>query len=380
MKFVIAPDSFKESMTAITAAEAMHRGLMKVYPHAQFSIFPMADGGEGTVDALLYYATDTKKMMYSVKGPLGESVDAEIGYLPLKDTVIIEMAQASGIMLVKDSFRNPLYTTTYGVGELLIKSLDLKPKKVIIGIGGSSTNDGGVGFLQAIGIKVLDKQGQNVPFGGIGLHQIDSIDFSTMDPRVMDIEIIVLSDVKNPLLGKNGSSYVFSPQKGATHEMVVQLEAGMEHYATILEKTVGKKMSQLVSSGAAGGLGFALYALKNVKIISGIEYLLTQSHIETEIRACNAVFTGEGSIDLQSIQGKVPVGVGMLSKKYDKPVIVMVGKINCDPDMLKPYGITEVYSINEEVGNFKRTLEDGSKNLEKTTTKVASIIDFKEHL
>ena len=378
MKFVIAPDSFKESMTAITAAEAMHRGLKKVYPHAQFSIFPMADGGEGTVDALLYNATNTKKLTYAVKGPLGETIDAEIGYLPSKDTVIIEMAQASGIMLVKDLLRNPLYTTTYGVGELLIKSLDLKPKKVIIGIGGSSTNDGGVGFLQAIGVKVLNKLGQPVPFGGIGLHQIDTIDFSTIDPRVMDIEIIVLSDVKNPLLGKNGSSYIFSPQKGATHEMVVQLEAGMEHYASILEKTIGKKLSHLASTGAAGGLGFALSALKNVKIISGIEYLLTQSHIEAEIKTCHAVFTGEGSIDLQSIQGKVPVGVGMLSKKHNKPVVVMVGKINCDPELLKPFGITYVYSINEEVGNLKRSLEEGPKNLERTTAKTASMIDFKE--
>ncbi|HCZ23499.1 MAG TPA: glycerate kinase, partial [Acholeplasmataceae bacterium] len=170
----------------------------------------------------------------------------------------------------------------------------------------------------------------------------------------------------------------FSPQKGATHEMVVQLEAGMEHYASILEKTIGKKLSHLASTGAAGGLGFALSALKNVKIISGIEYLLTQSHIEAEIKTCHAVFTGEGSIDLQSIQGKVPVGVGMLSKKHNKPVVVMVGKINCDPELLKPFGITYVYSINEEVGNLKRSLEEGPKNLERTTAKTASMIDFKE--
>lgn len=371
MKFVIAPDSFKESMDAFTAAISIRDGLKEVFQDATFCLYPMADGGEGTLKAINHYAKDAQTIQEYVQGPLESPVLAKMIYIPSKSEIFIEMAEAAGMMLVHSNERNPWKTSTHGVGELVIKALTYNPKRIVIALGGSITNDGGMGFLNALGVKFLNEERQTIPNGGGYLAQIRYIDAIDSLERLRDIEFLVLSDVNNPLLGLTGATQTFSRQKGAHHDMLNQLEIGMTHYANVMENTFGIVKRHERGSGAAGGLGFALQFLPNMSMISGIEYLIQLSEIEKDIENADLVFVGEGSLDEQSLQGKVPIGISTLAMKHHKRVIALVGTIKCQPELLKPYGIHEIYSINEEIGLLQTMLKQAPQNIKTTAHKIA---------
>jgi len=372
MKFVIAPDSFKESMDAVTAANAIKSGLHEIFDDAQFCLYPMADGGEGTLSAIYHYAKDANIIYENVEGPLHDVVQAKMIHMPSEHEVYIEMAEAAGVMLLDPSKRNPLLTSTYGVGQLVLKALKLAPKRIVIALGGSITNDGGMGFLKALGVRFLDQHGQEVPDGGGYLKDITSIVDTDVLLAFKSIEFYILTDVTNPLLGRHGATHTFSRQKGASTDMLVELEKGMENYAFLMEQTFSRIMRNEQGSGAAGGLGFALKFLPCSFTQSGIDYILKLSGIEKDIIDSDIVFIGEGSLDDQSLNGKVPIGVSLLAKQYGKKVIALVGALKCKPDVLKPYGIDEVYTINEEIGLLQAMLKAAPQNIRLTAKKIAS--------
>jgi glycerate kinase len=374
MKFVIAPDSFKESMDANTAAHSIQKGLRAVYPDASYCLFPMADGGEGTLKAVHHYSPDGKIINASVHGPLNSLVQSEILYIPSKSEIFIEMAEASGIMLIDKNHRNPLKTSTYGVGELVKIALTYHPKRLVIGIGGSVTNDGGAGFLQALGLSFLDANRNPIQIGGQYLKDIEFVESTQIFELFNNIDVIVLSDVKNHLLGPEGATFTYGTQKGGTKEILNQLETGMSHFANIMETTFSKNCRNLPGSGAAGGLGFALHFLPNVKFLSGIDYISSLSKIEEDIKNCDAVFIGEGSLDKQSLQGKVPIGIARIAKKHHKTVVALVGKLECRIDEVSLHGIDYVFTINDDAENLNQLLKDGPKNIELTAKKVAKTL------
>lgn len=337
MKFVIAPDSFKGGLTAKQAAEAMKTGLARVYPDADFTLVPMADGGEGTVQSLVD-ATRGKLITERVTGPLGNQVEAKYGILGDGKTGVIEMSQASGIQFVNEQTRNPLITTTYGTGELILKALDQGISKLILGIGGSATNDGGAGMAQAIGARLLDSAGNQIKVGGGQLDQLEWIDTSEIDPRIKELEILIASDVTNPLVGKDGASAVFGPQKGATPEMVETLDSNLQHYAAVIKADLGKDLANYAGAGAAGGLGAGLLAFTNSTMEKGVDIVVEYSGLKQKAASADFVFTGEGGIDFQTKFGKTPYGVALATKQVapKAPVIVIAGSVGD--------GISELYS------------------------------------
>lgn len=337
MKFVIAPDSFKGSLTAKQAAEAMKTGLARVYPDADYTLVPMADGGEGTVQSLVD-ATHGHFYTEQVTGPLGTQVAAKFGILGDGQTGVIEMSQASGIQFVNEQTRNPLITTTYGTGELILKALDQGISKLILGIGGSATNDGGAGMAQAIGVQLLDQAGNQIEVGGGQLDQLEKIDISKVDPRIKDLEILIASDVTNPLVGPDGASAVFGPQKGATPEMVKVLDDNLRHYAEIIKRDLHVDLADYPGAGAAGGLGAGLLAFTNSTMEKGVEIVVEYSGLKKKAQGADFVFTGEGGIDFQTKFGKTPYGVALATKQVapNAPVIVIAGSVGD--------GINELYS------------------------------------
>lgn len=337
MKFVIAPDSFKGGLTAKQAAEAMKTGLARVYPDADYTLVPMADGGEGTVQSLVD-ATRGHFYTEQVTGPLGTQVAAKFGILGDGRTGVIEMSQASGIQFVNEQTRNPLITTTYGTGELILKALDQGISKLILGIGGSATNDGGAGMAQAIGAQLLDQAGNQIEVGGGQLDQLEKIDISKVDPRIKDLEILIASDVTNPLVGPDGASAVFGPQKGATPEMVKVLDDNLRYYAEIIKRDLHADLADYPGAGAAGGLGAGLLAFTNSTMEKGVEIVVEYSGLKEKAQGADFVFTGEGGIDFQTKFGKTPYGVALATKQVapNAPVIVIAGSVGD--------GINELYS------------------------------------
>ncbi|GAB6169102.1 glycerate kinase [Clostridium carnis] len=370
MKFVLAPDSFKESMSSKEACNAMERGIKKVLPNAECIKVPMADGGEGTVEALVH-GTDGKIVNVIVTPPLGErKVSAIYGILGNGTTAIIEMASASGIHLVKREERNPLLTTTYGTGEIIKDALDKGIKHFVIGIGGSATNDGGAGMIQALGGKLLDKYGNQVSFGGGALKNIEKIDLSELDKRLKEVTIEVACDVTNPLIGENGASAVFGPQKGATSEMVKELDRNLAHYAECIKRDIGKDVAYEEGAGAAGGLGAALLAFLNADLKKGIELVIKHTELSKKVEGADFVFTGEGSIDNQTIYGKTPMGVAQVAKSKRVKTIAFAGKVGEGVENLYDIGINSIFSIMTGVSTLEEALENGRKNLEKTTENI----------
>lgn len=372
MKFVLAPDSFKESMTSMEACNAMERGIKKVFKEAECVKVPMADGGEGTVEALVH-ATGGKIETLSVTDPLGNKVEAFYGILGNGETAVIEMASASGIQLVKREERNPLITTTFGTGELIKAALDEGVKHLVIGIGGSATNDGGAGMLQALGGKLLDKDGNQIAFGGGSLKNIKNIDLSSLDKRLKYVSIEVACDVTNPLVGEKGASAVFGPQKGATPEIVKILDDNLSHYASVIKKDLGKEVSKIEGSGAAGGLGAALLLLGG-ELKRGIELVIKHTELAKKVNNADFVFTGEGSIDSQTIYGKTPMGVATVAHNYKVPTIAFAGKVGEGIDGLYEIGIKSIFSIMTGVSDLDEALENGAINLEITTENVARLL------
>ncbi len=375
MKFVLAPDSFKESMTAKEAAEAMERGIKKAIPDAECIKVPMADGGEGTVQSLVD-ATDGEIIEVEVTGPDCNKVKAVYGILGDGKTAVIEMASASGIHLVKKEKRNPLYTTTYGTGELIKSALNKGVTNILIGIGGSATNDGGAGMLEALGAKFYDKYGDELAFGGGSLEKLEKIDLSNFDERVKDVNIEVACDVNNPLTGENGASYIFGPQKGATEEMVKHLDNSLKNYAKVIREQLGRDVENVPGAGAAGGLGAGLMAFLGADLRKGVELVIKYTKLEEKIQGADYVFTGEGSVDSQTVFGKTPFGVSTVAKKYNIPTIAFAGRIGDGVEALYNHGINSIVGILQGVTNLDEALKSGKENIQKTSENIARILNI----
>ncbi|QTQ40689.1 glycerate kinase [Lactobacillus taiwanensis] len=374
-KYVLAPDSFKESMTAKEVCDAMEIGIRKVEEDAEIIKVPMADGGEGTVDSLVD-ATNGKKIVVEVTGPLGNKIEAYYGLLGDGKTAVIEMAKTSGLEIVPTDKRNPLITTTYGTGELIKDALDNQVKEIIIGLGGSSTNDGGSGMAQALGAHLLNQNNQEIPWGGGNLDKLVKIDVSNLDPRLKNVKIIIASDVTNPLIGPEGASNVFGPQKGASPEMVKQLESNLNKYAQIIKRDLDKDIAQKTGAGAAGGLGAGLMAFTTCEMHQGVEIAIQVTQLDAKIKTADYVFTGEGATDFQTKFGKTPYGVAKLGKKYHKPVISLAGYLGKGIDSLYSEGFTAIFGILPSACSLGEALEDGPVNVSRTMENIVRLLKF----
>lgn len=374
-KYVVAPDSFKESMTAKEVCDAMEKGIKEADSAAEVIKVPMADGGEGTVDSLVD-ATHGQRVIVEVTGPLGNKINAYYGILGNGTTAVIEMAKASGLEIVEKKKRNPMITTTFGTGELIRDALDHNVKEIIIGLGGSSTNDGGSGMAQALGAKLLDQNNHQIPFGGGNLDKLDKIDISNLDSRLQDVKIILASDVTNPLIGKEGASRVFGLQKGATPEMVEKLENNLQHYAKIVKRDLNKDVASLSGAGAAGGLGAGLMAFTTCEMRQGVDIAIEVTKLEEKIRDADYVFTGEGGTDFQTKFGKTPYGVAKLGKKYHKPVISLAGYLGEGIDSLYSEGFTAIFGIIPGACDLSTALKNGPSNVARTTENIVRLLNF----
>ncbi|MCT8348158.1 glycerate kinase [Photorhabdus temperata] len=372
MKIVIAPDSFKESLGALQVAEAIEQGFREIYPRAEYIKLPMADGGEGTVESMVA-ATDGQIIHLSVTGPLNQPVDSFFGVLGDGKTAVIEMAAASGLHLVPMEKRNPLITTTYGTGELILAAVDKGVSKIILGIGGSATNDGGAGMMQALGARLLDDCGEELRAGGAALSQLAEIDLSGLDSRLGQTEIIVACDVSNPLCGEFGASAVFGPQKGATPEMVKELDAALRHYGEKIEFLTKVKVIDVPGTGAAGGMGASLLGWLKAKLKPGIDIVISTLELEKVVQGADLVITGEGRMDSQTVYGKTPIGVARVAKKYAIPTIALVGGMSQDYNVVHEHGLDAVFSIMPGVCSLSDALACGHPNLRVTARNVAAV-------
>lgn len=373
MKIVIAPDSFKESLTALHVCEALEKGIKTHFPNAEISKVPMADGGEGTVQSLVD-ATGGQIIQAKVTGPLGKEVEAFYGILGDGKTAVIEMAAASGLHQVPMDERNPLITTTRGTGELILKALDQKVKHIIIGIGGSATNDGGAGMAKALGAKLLNTNGAEIKEGGGSLNQLAAIDLTNFDSRLAEVKVEVACDVDNPLTGATGASAVFGPQKGATPDMVKQLDRNLAHYAAVIEKEMDIHIQNVPGAGAAGGLGGGLLAFLSAELKPGVDIVIEATQLESYIKNADLVITGEGRIDGQTIYGKTPIGVAKTAKKHSVPVIAIAGSIGAGSEAVYEHGISALFSVVPGAVTLSEALEKAGENVERTAKNVASVI------
>jgi len=346
MKIVVAPDSFKGSLTAVEVSDAIEQGAREIFPEAEIVKIPMADGGDGTVQCLVN-DTGGEILRKKVIGPLGDEVLASYGILGDKKTAVIEMAEASGLTLVPENKRNPLITTTYGTGQLIKAALDQGCRKMIIGIGGSATNDGGAGMVQALGIKLLDREGKEIGFGGGELKKVFRINTKYLDNRLSETKVLIASDVSNPLCGPKGAARIYGPQKGATPEIIEELDKSLAHFAEVIKRDLNKDVKDIPGAGAAGGLGASLIAFLDAELRPGIEIIIEIVKLEQAIKDAALVITGEGKIDSQTIYGKAPIGVAKIAKKYNIPVIAVAAIIGDDADIVHQYGINTLIKISE---------------------------------
>ena len=344
MKVTIAMDSFKGSLSTFQAGNAVAEGVKLVYPEAETVVCPLADGGEGTVDAIIA-ATGGEMMSVTVCGPLGAPVTSSYGIISKTKTAIIEMSAAAGITLIDEGSRNPLHTTTYGVGELIADAIKKGCRKFIVGIGGSATNDGGVGMLQALGFRFLDKAGNQVALGGKGLEDIKKIQLDGALAELKECSFCVACDVKNPLCGETGCSAVYGPQKGATPEMIRDMDAWLGRFAKLTKEVLPDSDAYIPGTGAAGGLGFAFLAYLNATLQLGIDLVIKETELEACVKDADVVVTGEGRLDGQSYMGKAPVGVAKLAKQYGKTVIAFSGSVTEDAARCNEHGIDAFFPI-----------------------------------
>ncbi|WP_394167586.1 glycerate kinase [Photobacterium piscicola] len=372
MKIIIAPDSYKESLTAMEVATAIEAGFRQVMPMAEYIKLPMADGGEGTVQSLVDASNGTI-IEHAVTGPLGGQVNAFFGLMGDGKTAVIEMAAASGLHLVSPEQRNPMLTTSFGTGELILAALDQGVDHIIVGIGGSATNDGGIGMAQALGVQLLDSNGQALKFGGQALAQLATIDITTVDPRLANIKLEVACDVDNPLCGEKGASQVFGPQKGATPAMVAALDQHLAHYAAIIKQDLGVDIKNTAGAGAAGGMGAALLGLFNAQLRSGIEIVIDAVNLGDIVQDADLVITGEGRIDSQTIHGKTPIGVARTAKQYHKPVIGIAGCLSQDCGVVYDHGIDAVFSVVPAAMSLEQAFSNAAINVELTARNVAAM-------
>ena len=360
MKVVVAIDSLKGSLSSLEAGQAIKEGVQVVYPEADVVVRPLADGGEGTVEALAI-GMGGELVHVSVTGPLGDAVTAEYGILKADETrpktAIIEMSAAAGITLVPDEKRNPMHTTTYGVGELIKDAIDNGCRHFIVGIGGSATNDGGIGMLQALGYDFLDKDGAPVGYGGTGLQSIARIQAENVLPELKECTFRVACDVTNPLCGPMGSSAIYGPQKGATPEMVKELDEALLQYAELSKETFDHADRLYPGTGAAGGMGFAFLTYTNAVLESGIKIVLEETGLEEVMKDADFVITGEGRLDSQTALGKAPIGVAHLAKKHDKKVLAFAGCLTPDAGVCNENGIDAFFPILRRVITVQEAME-----------------------
>ena len=355
MKVTVAIDSFKGSLSSMEAGNAVRTGIRRVYPDALVEVRPLADGGEGTVDAL---AAGMNGVIHEISvGPLGEPVTARYGIIESTHTAIMEMSQAAGITLVPAEKRNPLFTTTYGVGEMIRDAMDKGCRRFIMGIGGSATNDGGVGMLQALGYDFLDKEGRQVPYGAQGLEILKTISDKNVLPELADCHFYIACDVTNMLCGDLGCSAVYGPQKGATPEMIVQMDQWLERYAALARQAFPKADPKQPGTGAAGGLGFAFLSFTNAVLESGIKLVLEETRLADYIKDADIVITGEGRMDAQTAMGKAPEGVARLAKTFGKPVLAFAGAVTRDAAACNNAGIDAFFPILRSVVSLEEAMD-----------------------
>ena len=378
MKILIASDSFKGSATTMEVAERIEKGLLRIIPELEVLKLPMADGGEGTVETLVY-GMDGKFVYEEVTGPLGDRVQAKYGIIQDQIT-IIEMAEASGLVLVEEERRNPSLTSTYGTGELILSALQRGYGKIYVGIGGSATNDGGVGMARALGYRFLDRYGNEIPEGGDGLDGLRRIDRSNVTPLLEDAQITVMCDVENPLYGPDGAAYVYGPQKGADPQMVQLLDRNLRHLADILKEDMDVDIGDVPGAGAAGGLGGGLMAFCGADLRPGIEMVLDILEFDGLLKDVDLVITGEGRIDGQSSKGKVPAGVAKRARKLNKPLVAMAGGVGEGTEILHTMGIDLILPIVDRPMGLLDAMDGVGILLEKTGERLGRIIRLADKL
>ncbi len=371
MKIVIAPDSFKENLTSLQVGKAIEKGIRRVLPKARIEIVPMADGGEGTVQSLVD-ATGGRIIRKKVVGPMGEPVTARYGMLGDGETAVIEMAEASGLPLVPKEKRNPLKATTYGTGQLMLDAVKRGAKKIIVGLGGSATNDCGAGMAQALGVKLLDASGRPIEgyAGGGMLDKVADIDLSGMDPAIRGVQVVIACDVDNPLCGRRGASAVFGPQKGATPAQVRQLDANLRHFGRLIEKVLRKKVMNRPGAGAAGGLGAGLLAFTRARLRRGVDIVIEATELAKHMKGADLAITGEGRVDSQTAFGKTPAGVAKVARKQKIPVVAIGGGLADDAGDVFEHGIDGLesatprdMSLEEAIRNSKKYLADAGERV-----------------
>lgn len=356
MKVVIAIDSLKGSLSSMEAGMAIKDGILAAKPDADVIVKPLADGGEGTTDALIE-GMNGERIDLTVTGPMHTPVDAYYGYLKATNTAVMEMASAAGITLVPDSEKNPLLATSYGVGEMINDAIQRGCRNFIIGIGGSVTNDGGIGMLKALGVRFLDENGEDAGEGGQALAKVARIDVSGMNPLLKECHIQVACDVNNPLCGENGSTYVYGPQKGVTEDMKKTLDEAMAHFARVTSETLENDYMNTPGAGAAGGLGYAFLAYTGAALTPGIELILDAVGLEEELSGADVVVTGEGRLDFQTAMGKAPVGVARLAKKYNAKVIAFAGSVTKEATACNKEGIDAFFPILRSVCTLAEAMD-----------------------
>ncbi len=376
MKILIAPDSFKDCLSAMEVASALARGIQKIIPRAHCILVPMADGGEGTVESLVD-ATRGKLIELRVLDPLLRETDSFYGISGDGETAVIEMAAASGIELLKEEERDPWITSTYGTGQLIKDALDRGTRKIILGIGGSATNDGGAGMARALGVKFTSKSGPIDVRGGGMLDEVAQIHMEELDPRIRHTEILVACDVSNPLTGPQGASAVYGPQKGADPPMVEKLDRNLVHFAGLIRDQVGKEISEIPGAGAAGGLGAGLMAFLDAGLMGGFDMIARVVGLEEKMRGADLVITGEGKMDAQTRFGKTPFGVAQMALKYGKPVIGVAGTLEEDAGMLYDEGFDLLMPIQEKPGDLEESLRNGKQLLERCGERTARLLTLK---
>lgn len=368
MKILVAANYFKGSLSAIEAGKAIKSGIKQADATAQVEVILIADGGDGTLEAVKT-SEETLELITDIKNPLGVSIQAKWLMLCDEKVAIIEAAQANGLSLLKPEQYNPLLTTSYGVGELIKSALNRNCSKIYIGIGGSATNDAGVGMLQALGVKFFDDSKQQIGFGGGNLDKIIEIDTSGLDKRLKNTKIIVACDVNNPLCGDNGASVIYAPQKGASSDDVKLLDKNLTHFARLTEQKIGVDYSNEAGVGAAGGLGFALMAYLNAELISGFSFIADLTKIDEKIKQADFVITTEGRLDSQTFSGKAPHQIAKLANQYNKPVVIIAGSIEENLD-IQSYGIKSAFSLLNELITLDYALKNTYKLLEAKTKQI----------
>lgn len=375
MKVTIAIDSFKGSLSTFQAGEAIAEGVRKIYPNAETTICPLADGGEGTVDAIIA-ATGGEMVEVTVHNPIGKLIKSSYGIVPHTKTAIIEMSAAAGITLIDEKDRNPLTTTTYGVGELILDAITKGCCKFIVGIGGSATNDGGIGMLQALGFAFLDKNGNQVAFGAKGLKDVVEIKIDNAVKALKACSFCVACDVKNVLCGETGCSAIYGPQKGATKAMIKDMDAWLGKYAELTKKVIPTSDANAPGTGAAGGLGFAFLSYLDATLQSGVDLIIKETNLEKHVKDADVVVTGEGRLDGQSYMGKAPIGVAKLAKKHKKPVVAFSGCVTDDAVICNEHGIDAFFPILRAPCTLQEAMDcdHAYKNLKDTAQQVFRLI------